>query len=135
MIAAGFARYGHHRQAARLFEGLLATSRYIDLHRLPELFCGFPRERSHGPTCYPVACSPQAWAAAAAAVRTGLPRAGGGRRARRGLLPAGDARLPAPGPPAAALPQGRIDVVITRPTATSACDWSVARACGLVISM
>jgi RNA-directed DNA polymerase len=27
-------------------------------------FCGFPRQRSRGPTFYPVACSPQAWAAA-----------------------------------------------------------------------
>ena len=35
------------------------------LKRLPELFCGFPRPRSHGPTFYPVACAPQAWAAAA----------------------------------------------------------------------
>ena len=34
------------------------------MRRLPELFCGFPRERAHGPTFYPVACSPQAWAAA-----------------------------------------------------------------------
>ena len=32
--------------------------------RLPELICGFPRQRSRGPTFYPVACSPQAWAAA-----------------------------------------------------------------------
>ena len=32
--------------------------------RLPELFCGFPRRRSQGPTFYPVACSPQAWSAA-----------------------------------------------------------------------
>jgi glycogen debranching enzyme len=29
-----------------------------------ELICGFPRQRSRGPTFYPVACSPQAWAAA-----------------------------------------------------------------------
>jgi glycogen debranching enzyme len=64
MIAAGFARYGYKREAARLFNGLFAASTYIDLRRLPELFCGFPRERSHGPTFYPVACSPQAWAAA-----------------------------------------------------------------------
>ena len=27
-------------------------------------FCGFPRQRSRGPTFYPVACMPQAWAAA-----------------------------------------------------------------------
>lgn len=64
LIAAGFARYGFRREAARIFEGLYAASIYIDLHRLPELFCGFPRQRSHGPTFYPVACSPQAWAAA-----------------------------------------------------------------------
>ena len=33
------------------------------LRRLPELFCGFRREKGRGPTLYPVACSPQAWAA------------------------------------------------------------------------
>ena len=65
LIAAGFARYGYRREAARIFEGLFAASMYIDLRRLPELFCGFPRQRSNGPTFYPVACSPQAWAAAA----------------------------------------------------------------------
>jgi glycogen debranching enzyme len=64
LIAAGFARYGFRREAARLFDGLFAAAAYIDLRRLPELFCGFPRERGHGPTFYPVACSPQAWAAA-----------------------------------------------------------------------
>ena len=37
----------------------------IDQRRLPELFCGLSRQRSQGPTFYPVACSPQAWAAAA----------------------------------------------------------------------
>ena len=64
LIAAGFARYGFRREAARLFDGLFAAATYIDLRRLPELFCGFARERSQGPTFYPVACSPQAWAAA-----------------------------------------------------------------------
>ncbi len=65
LIAAGFARYGFPRQAARVFEGLFDASTYIDLRRLPELFCGFMRQRSQGPTFYPVACSPQAWAATA----------------------------------------------------------------------
>jgi glycogen debranching enzyme len=65
MIAAGFARYGFRREAARIFEGLFAASTYIDMRRLPELFCGFVRQRAHGPTFYPVACIPQAWAAAA----------------------------------------------------------------------
>jgi glycogen debranching enzyme len=65
LIAAGLARYGFREEAARIFEGLFAASTYIDLRRLPELFCGFARERSQGPTFYPVACSPQAWATAA----------------------------------------------------------------------
>ncbi|MFO7581023.1 MAG: amylo-alpha-1,6-glucosidase, partial [Guyparkeria sp.] len=30
---------------------------------LPELFCGFERISGQAPTHYPVACSPQAWAA------------------------------------------------------------------------
>lgn len=65
LVACGLAYYGFRREAARIFEGLFAASIYIDLRRLPELFCGFPRQRSQGPTFYPVACSPQAWAAAA----------------------------------------------------------------------
>ncbi|MGK6317302.1 amylo-alpha-1,6-glucosidase [Neorhizobium sp. DT-125] len=65
IIASGFSRYGYRREAARIFEGLFAAATYIDLRRLPELFCGMPRQRAHGPTFYPVACSPQAWAAAA----------------------------------------------------------------------
>jgi glycogen debranching enzyme len=65
LIAKGLARYGFKREAARIFEGLFAASTYIDLRRLPELFCGFVRHRSLGPTFYPVACNPQAWAAAA----------------------------------------------------------------------
>jgi len=65
IIASGFARYGFREEAARIFSGLFDASTYIDLHRLPELFCGFTRQRTQGPTFYPVACSPQAWAAAA----------------------------------------------------------------------
>jgi glycogen debranching enzyme len=65
LIAIGLARYDMRAEAARIFQGMFAASMYIDLRRLPELFCGFPRQRSQGPTFYPVACSPQAWAAAA----------------------------------------------------------------------
>lgn len=65
LIASGLARYGYRADAARIFEGLFAASTYIDLRRLPELFCGLPRQRAQGPTFYPVACSPQAWSAAA----------------------------------------------------------------------
>src|SRR5262249_43166002 len=63
IIAAGFTRYGFRDEAARIFEGLFQASTFIDLRRLPELFCGFPKRRGSGPTFYPVACSPQAWAA------------------------------------------------------------------------
>jgi glycogen debranching enzyme len=51
--------------AARVLEGLFAAAGYADLQRLPELFCGFARMRNQAPTGYPVACSPQAWAAGA----------------------------------------------------------------------
>lgn len=64
LIAAGLARYGFRNEPARVFEGMFAASVYMDLRRLPELFCGFSRRRGRGPTSYPVACSPQAWAAA-----------------------------------------------------------------------
>jgi glycogen debranching enzyme len=62
IIAAGLARYGYRHEAAQLFEGLFIASTYMDLRRLPELFCGFPRQPGTGPVFYPVACSPQAWA-------------------------------------------------------------------------
>ncbi|RYE75637.1 MAG: amylo-alpha-1,6-glucosidase, partial [Oxalobacteraceae bacterium] len=65
LIAAGFARYGHRAETARIFEGLFAASTYVDLRRLPELFCGFVRRLANGPTFYPVSCIPQAWSAAA----------------------------------------------------------------------
>jgi glycogen debranching enzyme len=65
LIGMGLAAYGHRDQAARILAGLSAASVGIELRRLPELFCGFPRRRGQGPTFYPVACAPQAWAAAA----------------------------------------------------------------------
>jgi glycogen debranching enzyme len=64
LIAAGLARYGHKAAVVRIFEAIFGASIYMDLRRLPELYCGFPRGRGQGPTLYPVACSPQAWAAA-----------------------------------------------------------------------
>lgn len=65
LIAAGMARYGRTEEAVRLLASLFEASLHFELHRLPELFCGFPRRSGAGPTLYPVACSPQAWAAAA----------------------------------------------------------------------
>jgi len=64
LIALGLARYGHKRALETLFAGLFSAATYMDQRRLPELFCGFRRQHGHGPTLYPVACSPQAWASA-----------------------------------------------------------------------
>jgi glycogen debranching enzyme len=64
LIALGFARYGLKRSVAQVARGLFEAATYMDLRRLPELFCGFQRERRRGPTLYPVACAPQAWASA-----------------------------------------------------------------------
>lgn len=65
MVALGFARYGFKEAVIRVFNGLFDAATYMDLRRLPELFCGFQREHQHGPTLYPVACVPQAWASVA----------------------------------------------------------------------
>lgn len=64
LAALGFARYGLKDEVRTLFQGMFDAATYDDLRRLPELFCGFRRRRRQGPTGYPVACSPQAWAAA-----------------------------------------------------------------------
>jgi glycogen debranching enzyme len=64
IIAAGLARYGLKKEAMKILTGLFDASIFFDLNRLPELFCGFPRRPGEGPTEYPVACIPQAWAAA-----------------------------------------------------------------------
>jgi glycogen debranching enzyme len=64
LIALGLARYGLKQSVDRLFAGLFSAATYMEYRRLPELFCGFPRQHGHGPTLYPVACSPQAWASA-----------------------------------------------------------------------
>jgi len=64
LIAMGFARYGLQKSAAQVFGALFDAAAYMDLRRLPELFCGFARRERNAPTQYPVACSPQAWASA-----------------------------------------------------------------------
>ena len=65
IIAAGMARYGQREFAGQILMGLLDLSGDVELHRLPELICGVERRPGQGPTLYPVACSPQAWAAGA----------------------------------------------------------------------
>jgi len=64
LIARGLARYGFVDQALTLWEALFDASVHFTLQRMPELFCGFPRQPGEGPILYPVACAPQAWSAA-----------------------------------------------------------------------
>lgn len=64
IIAEGMARYGFTGHAMQVFSALRDASLYMDQNRMPELFCGFDKRPDEGPTLYPVACSPQAWAAA-----------------------------------------------------------------------
>jgi glycogen debranching enzyme len=65
LIGWGMFRYGFTDYLLRILTGLFDASLFLDLHRLPELFCGFPRRRGEGPTLYPVACAPQSWSVAA----------------------------------------------------------------------
>jgi glycogen debranching enzyme len=66
LIARGFAAMGRGEFALKIFGGLFDAGRLMFYKRLPELFCGFARDFEHDvnpPVRYPVACSPQAWAA------------------------------------------------------------------------
>ncbi|HEY8492766.1 MAG TPA: amylo-alpha-1,6-glucosidase, partial [Myxococcota bacterium] len=65
LIAYGLARYGFQRDALTLLEAAFDASRWIELHRMPELICGFARRLDEAPVAYPLACRPQAWAAGA----------------------------------------------------------------------
>ncbi len=63
LIAAGFKRYGFDDASNRLVGQMMEAAQGFQDFRLPELFCGFDRTDAHTPVPYPVACSPQAWAA------------------------------------------------------------------------
>ena len=65
LIALGLAQYGFTSYALRILESMFEASLHFEFQRLPELFCGFRRRIGDGPALYPVACSPQSWAAAA----------------------------------------------------------------------
>jgi glycogen debranching enzyme len=66
LIASGLSKYHLKHMAGRILLSQLDVSNHVDLRRLPELFCGLSRRAGDGPTLYPVACSPQAWAAGSA---------------------------------------------------------------------
>jgi glycogen debranching enzyme len=63
LIAAGLKRYGFARSTNRVATAIFDAAIQADYLRLPELFCGFTRRTPNRPVSYPVACSPQAWAA------------------------------------------------------------------------
>jgi len=64
LIAKGLADRGFKAESLRVFEAMFDAARLFPYYRLPELFCGFPRGGElDRPVPYPVACSPQAWAA------------------------------------------------------------------------
>jgi glycogen debranching enzyme len=65
LIVAGLKKYGFHDDASRLAGSIFEAAQHFADFRLPELFCGFDRSRISVPVPYPVACSPQAWAAGA----------------------------------------------------------------------
>jgi glycogen debranching enzyme len=63
IVASGLARYGFHKEAARLTTGLVRAAS-ANGGRLPELLCGLSRTDVPRPVPYPTACQPQAWSAA-----------------------------------------------------------------------
>ncbi len=63
LASAGLTRYGLREEGAQVAAAMLEATMYFRDSRLPELFCGFDRARSPYPVPYPVAASPQAWAA------------------------------------------------------------------------
>ena len=65
LIAAGLKSSGAPDGANLIAGRLIEAAQWFPDLRLPELFCGFDRDEVGAPVAYPVACSPQAWAAAA----------------------------------------------------------------------
>ncbi len=65
ILAAGLKRYGHQEGVRRIAGALFEVAARARDSRLPELYCGFDRAERAAAVAYPVACIPQAWAAAA----------------------------------------------------------------------
>jgi glycogen debranching enzyme len=63
LIAYGLTGAKDKALVEKILTGLFDASIFFDLHRMPELFCGFHKRAGEAPTLYPVACAPQAWAA------------------------------------------------------------------------
>jgi glycogen debranching enzyme len=65
LIALGLRRSGFAEQAIKIATGITEAGFRFSDARLPELFCGFERDKrfNSSPAAYIVSCSPQAWAA------------------------------------------------------------------------
>ncbi len=65
LIAAGLRRRGYAKQALRVIQETFEAGYRLPGYRLPELYCGFSRDRRYqsSPAGYPVSCTPQSWAA------------------------------------------------------------------------
>ena len=61
LCAAGIARYLGRDALVDVLSQMFEAATQLAM-RLPELYCGFARTPGQGPTPYPVACVPQAWA-------------------------------------------------------------------------
>ena len=68
LIALGMKRSGADAAACTVATEIFEAGLLFPAARLPELWCGFPRDFRHSsaPGQYPVGCSPQAWAAGSA---------------------------------------------------------------------
>jgi len=67
IIAAGMRRYGYHAEAELVARSVIEAGMRFGDHRLPELYCGFNRDRRFNsqPGEYLVSCNPQAWGSGA----------------------------------------------------------------------
>ena len=65
LIAEGLRNYGYNDEAKAIIQAMLKASTYFAHHRLPELFCGYPRSEGKFPVEYPTSSSPQAWSTGA----------------------------------------------------------------------
>jgi glycogen debranching enzyme len=62
MILLGLSKLGRQDEVNIVIDGLIEAAAHFEYDRLPELFCGHSKDLGK-PVKYPIACSPQAWAA------------------------------------------------------------------------
>ncbi len=98
LIAYGFARYGLEDLAVRVLSGLFEAATSFELHRMPELFCGFARRAGRGPD--PLSsrlCPAGVGGRRGVPALAGVPRTGHRRRRAADLVSSPSvARLPGP---------------------------------------